>query len=89
MAWIYFGFSILISFLKIALVVTLIVAMIAVVDHFVNVLPRVNAAKTVPQEPLDGRGFSTKKLPANIDAIVIGSGIGGLTTASLLARRGL
>ena len=33
-------------------------------------------------------GFSEKKLPEEIDYIVIGSGVGGLTTAALLARAG-
>lgn len=32
--------------------------------------------------------FSKDKVPENIDAIVIGSGIGGLTTASLLSKAG-
>ncbi|CAG0892909.1 unnamed protein product [Cyprideis torosa] len=32
--------------------------------------------------------FSTEKLPSELDAIVIGSGIGGLTTAALLAKKG-
>ena len=31
-------------------------------------------------------GFSQKKIPKEIDAIVIGSGIGGLTTAAILAK---
>lgn len=34
------------------------------------------------------QGFSAKKIPENLDAIVIGSGIGGLSCASLLARSG-
>jgi len=33
-------------------------------------------------------GFSKKKIPEKIDCIVIGSGMGGLTTAGLLARCG-
>ena len=33
-------------------------------------------------------GYSKKKIPENLDAIVIGSGIGGLTTAALLSRIG-
>ena len=33
-------------------------------------------------------GFSMKKIPLDIDTIVIGSGIGGLTTAGLLSRVG-
>ncbi|XP_072343328.1 all-trans-retinol 13,14-reductase-like [Scyliorhinus torazame] len=34
------------------------------------------------------RGFTANKVPANLDAIVIGSGIGGLSTAALLAKAG-
>ncbi|KAF6021803.1 RETSAT [Bugula neritina] len=34
------------------------------------------------------QGFTRKKVPENLDAIVIGSGISGLTTASLLAKAG-
>ena len=37
---------------------------------------------------LERDGFSKKKIPHNIDCIVIGSGIGGLTTAGLLSRVG-
>ncbi len=33
-------------------------------------------------------GYSKKKVPENLDAIVIGSGIGGLTTAALLSKVG-
>merc|ERR1711871_1880101 len=33
-------------------------------------------------------GYSKKKIPQNLDAIVIGSGIGGLTTAALLSKVG-
>ena len=33
-------------------------------------------------------GFLAKKVPENLDAIVIGSGISGLTTAVLLGRAG-
>ena len=32
--------------------------------------------------------YSHKKIPNNIDVIVIGSGIGGLTTAGLLSKTG-
>jgi len=38
--------------------------------------------------PNNRDGFSKKKIPNNIDTIIIGSGIGGLTTASLLSRTG-
>eukprot|EP00058_Branchiostoma_floridae_P011488 XP_002596976.1 hypothetical protein BRAFLDRAFT_121336 [Branchiostoma floridae] len=33
-------------------------------------------------------GFTTKKVPDDLDAIVVGSGIGGLCTAALLAKTG-
>jgi len=33
-------------------------------------------------------GFSVDKVPKNVDVIVIGSGIGGLTTAAVLAKAG-
>lgn len=33
-------------------------------------------------------GFATRKIPADLDAVVVGSGIAGLTTAALLAKRG-
>lgn len=34
------------------------------------------------------QGFSQAKVPENLDAIVIGSGIGGLTTAAVMAKAG-
>ena len=34
------------------------------------------------------QGFSADKVPAGLDAVVVGSGIGGLTTAALLAKAG-
>jgi all-trans-retinol 13,14-reductase len=40
-----------------------------------------------PEEPIKC-GFSMKKVPEKLDAIVIGSGIGGLTAAALLASKG-
>ena len=33
-------------------------------------------------------GFAEKKIPQDLDAIVVGSGIGGLTTAVTLAKAG-
>lgn len=33
-------------------------------------------------------GFSIDKVPENLDAVVIGSGIGGLTAAAILAKVG-
>ncbi|XP_028675385.1 all-trans-retinol 13,14-reductase [Erpetoichthys calabaricus] len=34
------------------------------------------------------QGFTSQRVPANLDAIVIGSGIGGLTAAAVLAKAG-
>ncbi|XP_013404166.1 putative all-trans-retinol 13,14-reductase [Lingula anatina] len=34
------------------------------------------------------QGFATKKIPQNLDAIVIGSGIGGLSSAAILSKAG-
>jgi len=34
------------------------------------------------------QGFSVKRIPDQLDAIIVGSGIGGLTTANILARAG-
>ena len=42
----------------------------------------------VPEEMIAKQGFTLKKVPDKIDAIVIGSGMGGLTTAALLAKNG-
>lgn len=33
-------------------------------------------------------GFAQKRIPDGIDVIVVGSGIGGMTTAALLAKSG-
>ena len=45
-----------------------------------------------PNEPTSNtptkQGFSMKKVPSNLDVIVIGSGMGGLSTAALLAKQG-
>ena len=57
-------------------------------------LPRgYSAAKNVASLPEhDGPnnrdGFAKKKIPKDLDAIVIGSGIGGLACAALMARAG-
>ena len=34
------------------------------------------------------QGFSKEKIPANLDAILIGSGIGSLTTAAIMSKAG-
>merc|ERR1712003_614189 len=34
------------------------------------------------------QGFSKDKIPTDLDAIIIGSGIGGMTTGAILARAG-
>ena len=58
-------------------------------DHFYHVQPLVSKAKVLEVTPITARGFSVSKIPSVIDVIIIGSGMGGLTTAALLARRGL
>eukprot|EP00578_Thalassiosira_sp_NH16_P029986 CAMPEP_0181080368 /NCGR_PEP_ID=MMETSP1071-20121207/2529_1 /TAXON_ID=35127 /ORGANISM="Thalassiosira sp., Strain NH16" /LENGTH=561 /DNA_ID=CAMNT_0023161839 /DNA_START=80 /DNA_END=1761 /DNA_ORIENTATION=- len=42
---------------------------------------------TTSNDPVK-QGFSMKKVPSNLDVIVIGSGMGGLTTAAILAKEG-
>ncbi|KAK7076744.1 hypothetical protein SK128_022175, partial [Halocaridina rubra] len=47
--------------------------------------------KVIDQKQRDAvlkKGFIKDKIPENLDAIVIGSGIGGLSTAALLAKAG-
>ena len=34
------------------------------------------------------KGFTSKKVPEDLDAVVVGSGIGGLSCAALLAKAG-
>lgn len=79
----YFG-----AIVAICALVLFIVVVIAVIDHYFFVQKRVQKASAHEATPLTARGFSKKKIPDSIDAIVIGSGIGGLTTGALLARRG-
>ncbi|KAF0713011.1 Aste57867_4562 [Aphanomyces stellatus] len=43
---------------------------------------------TMTDDELIKQGFATKKIPENIDVIVIGSGMSGLTAASALAKEG-
>ncbi|KAF0687384.1 Aste57867_20867 [Aphanomyces stellatus] len=43
---------------------------------------------TMTDDELIKQGFATKKIPADIDVIVIGSGMSGLTVASALAKEG-
>lgn len=45
-------------------------------------LSEITQASTTPA------GFSLDKVPENLDVIVIGSGIGGLTVAATLAKAG-
>ena len=62
--------------------------LLLVIDHYFYVLKRAKKAAKHTSTPSKERGFSKVKIPESIDVIVIGSGIGGLTTAALLARRG-
>jgi all-trans-retinol 13,14-reductase len=47
-----------------------------------------NKALNYKRVSIDRDRYSKKKIPKNIDAIVIGSGIGGLSTAAFLAKVG-
>jgi hypothetical protein len=58
------------------------------IDHFYKIQPLISKAKTLEVTPLTERGFSSSRIPPGIDVIIVGSGMGGLTTAALLARRG-
>ena len=49
---------------------------------------KADAAQAAGTADIAKNGWSTRKLPEQLDAIVVGSGIGGLTTAALLARQG-
>jgi hypothetical protein len=83
----------------VAVVGVVILFLIGLADHYVSVAKRVEQAVTnLRQEQNDAskagenkksRGFSMKKIEGvKFDFVVIGSGIGGLASASLLARRG-
>jgi phytoene dehydrogenase-like protein len=69
-------------------VVGLVLVIYGLWDHYKKATPRVARAVGHTVTPKDERGFSVKKIPEDVDVIVIGSGMGGLTTAALLARRG-
>jgi all-trans-retinol 13,14-reductase len=43
---------------------------------------------TMSPEKIVKQGFNVSELPARIDVIVIGSGMGGMTTAAILAKQG-
>lgn len=57
-----------------------------------------SASSVRPAEPLEldqkkrdkvlKQGFTKEKIPANLDAIIIGSGIGGMTAAATMAKSG-
>jgi len=53
-----------------------------------NTKSSINKVKINNDENYTKNRYNYKKIPKNIDIIVIGSGIGGLTTASLLSKSG-
>lgn len=77
-----------------AVALSLCLAVYAAADRFLCVAPCLSAAAAIGNsEDLIRMGFSEKRLNEDLsvggfDCIVIGSGIGGLTTATLLSRRG-
>jgi len=59
-------------------------------NPFVTSLPQPTPVELDPKErdKVLRQNFKPEAIPENLDAIVVGSGIGGLTTASLLAKAG-
>ena len=51
-------------------------------------VPQQFAPVDVDEERVCKQGFTLKKVPENLDAIIIGAGIGGLTAGALLSREG-
>ncbi|CAH1788800.1 unnamed protein product [Owenia fusiformis] len=94
-------FSLLWNNFLISLSLVCLILILLVVCYFGGVIgptnPFVNS-KTIPLKPHETnqnvrdkrlkQGFTSKKIPENLDAIVIGSGIGGLGSAAILSRAG-
>ena len=47
---------------------------------------KINEVETKRTSEINRDGYSKKKIPDDIDVIIIGSGIGGLTTGALLSK---
>ena len=63
---------------------------VAMYMHLQYLRPVLNKAKSIDKKDIRTNGFSQKKVKdmGKFDCIVIGSGMGGLTAAALLARIG-
>ena len=84
--------TLLVYYILLPIVIILgLVVIVCVLDHHLVVKPiQDKAVKLQNEEDNNKNGFSQDKVLklGKVDAIVIGSGLGGLTTAGLLARRG-
>lgn len=86
----------LLIFVVVIVLITVIIVTYALLDHYLCVIPRLMNIKK--HESLNSnkqssnlkQGFSAGKIneAGEFDVIIIGSGIGSLTTAALLSRRG-
>jgi all-trans-retinol 13,14-reductase len=70
-------------------IIIIFIFIVGLLNHFINIKHRVNKAKHLDSSNNSTQGFTANKVKdQNFDAIVIGSGIGGLSTAALLSRSG-
>jgi all-trans-retinol 13,14-reductase len=90
MSWIVW----LVIFIGILTALLLGIVIYAIFDHVYSVSPILKLAKEISNNDLDDlirQGFSEKKIDGDgsFDCVIVGSGIGGLSTAALLSRRGM
>ena len=71
---------------------TLLLLSSATLTTYILVCKKILRRPRCPNSPTSAKptkvGFSPKHIPKNLSVIVIGSGMGGLTTAALLAKQG-
>lgn len=73
------------------LFLSIILIIISLVIYYESMKTFKERSKQINKENILKDGFSPKKIEeiGNFDVIIIGSGIGGLTTAALLSRIGI